>query len=119
MFPLPSQLPDRSKDYVVDIRGDLGPTSRFTAEEKGKGKAMNVITLEKTKKKEVNVMPVGKRTTNERDNRGIPRPSKNKGKAKEGDDAMTKKKGGQGHIYRYQSFYSGLGKPAIASKMIL
>ena len=62
------------------------------AEEKWKGKAINVITLEKTKKKEVDVMPIGKRTTGKRDNKGVPGPSKKKGKAKEGDDATMKKK---------------------------
>ena len=47
MFPLPSTLPDRSRDYAVEIKGDEG-SSGLTAEEKGKTKVINVITLEKT-----------------------------------------------------------------------
>lgn len=92
MFSLPSQLSDKSKEYTMDIRGNPGPSNRFTAEEKGKGKVVNVITLEKTKKREVDVMPICKRTTEKRDKRGIPTPNTKKGKSKERDDAMTKKK---------------------------
>lgn len=69
-----------------------GPSNIFRVEEKGKWKAVSAITLGKTKKKEVEVMPISKRTTVERDNRGVPGPSKKKEKAKEGDDATTKKK---------------------------
>ena len=92
MFPFPSTLPDRSRDYVVEVKGSSG----LTAEEKGKTKVINVITLEKTQVKEPEVMPVvGKRTTKEREaNRGVAGPSKKKGKVHEGDDAKTKKKRG-------------------------
>lgn len=41
------------------------------------------------KEREVDVMPVGKRTVEERERRHAPHPSKNKGKVKEGDDAKT------------------------------
>lgn len=116
MFPLPSQLPDRSKDYAVDIREDPGPSSRFTAEEKGKGKAVNVITLEKTKKRETNVMPIGKRTTDKRDNRGIPGPSKKKGKMKEGDNATTKKKRRPRRHFQVSDFPMGVGQTSYSLK---
>ena len=46
VFPLPSTLPDRSRDYAVEIKGDEG-SSGLIVEEKGKKKVINVITLEK------------------------------------------------------------------------
>lgn len=55
-----------------------------------------VITLEKEKQlkeEEEDVMLVGQRTTKEREpNTGIARPRKKKGKAKDRDDTITKKK---------------------------
>ena len=116
MFPLPSQLPDRSKDYAVEIKGDPGSSNRFTAEEKGKGKSLNVITLGKAKKKEAEVMPIGKRTTDERDNRGVPGPSKKRGKAKEGDDATTKKKRRPRRHFQVSDFPIGVGQDSYSLK---
>lgn len=116
MFPLPSQLPDRSKDYAVEIKGDPGSSNRLTVEEKGKGKALNVITLGKAKKKEAEVMPIGKRTTNERDNREVPGPSKKRGKAKEGDDATTKKKRRPRRHFQVSDFPMGGGQASYSLK---
>ena len=116
MFPLPSQLPDRSKDYAVEIKGDPGSSNRFTAEEKGKGKALNVITLGKAKKKEAEVMPIGKRTTDKRDNIGVPGPSKKRGKAKEGDDATTKKKRRPRRHFQVSDFPMGVGQASYSHK---
>lgn len=116
MFPLSSQLLDRSKDYVVEIRGDPGSSNRFTVEEKGKGKAVNVITLGKTKKKEVEVMPIGKRTTDGRDNRGVPRSSKKKGKAKDGDDGTMKKKRRPRRHFQVSDFPMGVGQTSYSLK---
>ena len=65
-------------------------------------------------------MPVGKRTTDERDNRGIPGPSKKKGKMKEGDDATTKKKRRPKRHFQVSDFPMGVGlKKVTASKTIL
>ena len=97
MYPLPSQLPNRANDYGVDIRGEAGP-SGVSTEDKGKGKLVNIVTVESTraraqakKEKDFNVMPVGKRTSDEREGRGASGSRKKKGKAKEGDDAKTKR----------------------------
>ena len=92
MYPLPSQIPDRSNDYGVDIRGEAGP-SGVSKEDKGKSKVVGIVTIEQKKKyEEANVMPLGKRTTEEKEGRSAPGPSKKKGKAKEGDDVTVKKK---------------------------
>ena len=99
MFPLPSQLPNRSNDYGIDIRGEAGP-SGVCAEEKGKAKMVNIVLVEPSKadaevkqqEEEVDVMPIGKRTMDEREGRHGVGPRKKKGKAKEGDDVKVKKK---------------------------
>ena len=48
MYPLPTQLPNRANDFAIEIKGDkAGPSQRFTAEEKGKTKVLNIGGLEK------------------------------------------------------------------------
>ena len=47
MYPLPSQLPNRSSDYEIEIRDEVGPSRGPIAQEKGKSKMVNVVTLEK------------------------------------------------------------------------
>ncbi len=99
MYPLPSQLPNRENDYGVDIRGEAGP-SGVSAEDKGKSKMVNIVTVEPVRAQvqsrrdnDVDVMPVGKRTPDEREGRGASGSKKKKGKAKEGDDAKQRRKG--------------------------
>lgn len=117
MFPLPSRVPDRSRDYGVEIKGDAGP-SGLKAEEKGKTKVVNVITLEKSKKEEeADAMLVGKRTTAEREpNRGVAGPSKKKGKMKEGDDITTKKKRAPRRKFHVSDFPLGDGQSSYSLK---
>ena len=110
MFPLPSTLPDRSRDYAVEMKGDEA-SSGLTAKEKGKTKVINVITLEKKQVKEPELMRVGKRTTEEREaNKGVAGPSKKKGKVQEGDDAKTKKKRGPRRKFHVSDFPLGVGQ---------
>ncbi len=116
MFPLPSHLPDRSNDYGIEIKGEAG-SSGLTAEEKAKTKVLNVITLEKVKQEEPEVMPIGKRTTEEREpNKGIAGPSKKKGKMKEGDDATTKKKRRPRRKFHVTDFPMGVGQESYSLK---
>ena len=42
MYPLPTQLPNRSNDYGIEIKGEAG-SSGLTQEEKGKTKVLNVV----------------------------------------------------------------------------
>ena len=92
MFYLPSQLNNRAGDYAVEIKDEAGP-SGLSPEDKGKTKVVSVITLENGRKvTEADVMPLGKRTMEEKDpTKGVAGPSKKKGKMKEGDDAKAKK----------------------------
>ena len=92
MYPLPSQLPNRANDFGIDIKDEAGP-SGLTAAEKGKAKVISVVSLEKSAKlEETLVMPIGKRTTEEKEGRGVAGPSKKKGKAHEGEDVKAKRK---------------------------
>ena len=92
MYPLPSQLPNRANDFGIDIKDEAGP-SGLTATEKGKAKVISVVSLEKSAKlEETLVMPIGKRTTEEKEGRGVAGPSKKKGKAHEGEDVKAKHK---------------------------
>ncbi|RYA73815.1 hypothetical protein DD595_24815, partial [Enterobacter cloacae complex sp. 4DZ3-17B2] len=92
MYPLPRQVLTRSNDYGIEIKGDEG-TKRLTQEEKGKTKVLSVVTLEKASKQEDTlVMPIGKRTTEEKEGRSVPGPSKKKGKSHEGEDVKAKRK---------------------------
>ena len=74
IFPLPSDLPDRSKDFGVEIKDEAGPSRppEWMIKYKGKGKMVSVITIEEPKKKEeeADVMPLGKRTTDEQEGKG-------------------------------------------------
>ena len=47
MYPLPSQLLNRSSDYGIEIRDEARPSHSTTTEEKGKSNMVNVVTLEK------------------------------------------------------------------------
>ena len=80
MYPLPSHIPNRANDYGIDLRDEAGP-SRLSAEDKGKAKIINIVIIEK-KQREADVMPLGKRTPEEREGRNAPGPSKKKGKEK-------------------------------------
>ena len=56
----------------MEIKGDDGP-SGLTAEEKGKTKIVNIITVDEAKEEEeADVMPATKRTVNERETRSAP-----------------------------------------------
>ncbi|MCO5604219.1 hypothetical protein L7F22_058382 [Adiantum nelumboides] len=93
MYPLPTQLPNRSSDYGIEIKGDETGLSRFTTKENGKAKVLSVVKLEKTSVLEDSlVMPIGKRTTEEKEGRSGAGPSKKKGKVHEGEDAKVKRK---------------------------
>ena len=65
----------------------------MSAEEKGKTKVLSVVGLERiVKVEDPVVMPVGKRSTEEREGRNGAGPSKKKGKAYEGEDVKAKRK---------------------------
>ena len=71
---------------------EAGP-SRLTVEEKGKTKILNIFCLEKSAKcEDLVVMPVGKRTPDEKEERSPAHPSKKKGKVHEDEDAKAKQK---------------------------
>lgn len=108
----------RSRDYDIHIRDEAGPSNPPMTEDKGKAKIVNVITLEKsTNEEEVNVMPIGKWTTEEREpNRGVAGSSKKKGKVKEGDDAKTKKKRAPRRKFHVSDFPIGDGQASYSSK---
>ena len=58
MYPLPAQLPNRSNDYGIEIKGDEAGPSKLTAEEKGKTKVLSAVRLEKSGSKDPVVMPI-------------------------------------------------------------
>ena len=69
------------------------------------------MTLEPpTTHEEVDVMPLGKRTNEEREGRKAPGPRRKKGKAKEGDDAKVKKKRGPRRKFNVADFPLGVGQ---------
>ena len=58
MYPLSTQLPNRSNDYGIEIKGEAS-SSGLTQEEKGKIKVLNIVWFEKaTVIDEPHVMPV-------------------------------------------------------------
>ena len=62
LFPLPSDLPDRSRDFGVEIKDEARPSRPpVDDKDKGKGKMVSVITVEEPKKEEeeADVMPLG------------------------------------------------------------
>ena len=92
MYPLPAQLPNRSNDYGIEIREKAG-SSGLTQEEKGKTKIVNMLGLEEVSNLEDPlVMPIGKRTTEEKEGRSGTGPSKKKVKSHEGEDVKAKRK---------------------------
>lgn len=117
MFYLPPHLTNRAGDYAIDIK-DEGGSSGLTPEEKGKTKVVNVITLGKEKKTvEVQVLPLGKRTTEEKDpTKGVAGPSKKKGKMKEGDDTTVKKKRRPRRQFQVSDFPLGDGQASYSLK---
>ena len=115
MYPFPTQLPNRSNDYAVEIKGEAS-SSGLTNEEKGKTKVVNVINLEKMKKEEAVVMPIGKRTPDEREGRGVAGPSKKKGKAHEGEDAKVKRKRRPRRKFHVSDFPLGDGQESYSLK---
>ena len=110
MYPLPSHIPNRANDYGIDLRDEAGP-SRLSAEEKGKTKIINIVTIEK-KQREADVMPLGKRTPEEREGRNAPGPSKKKGKEKADDDAKAKKKRRPRRKFKVADLPLGVGQPS-------
>ena len=97
MYPLPIELPNRSNDYGIEIKGEPGP-SGLTQEEKGKTKVLNVVRFEKANVIDephvmpVDQMPIGKRTIEEKEGRNGARPRRKKGKNHEGEDVKAKQK---------------------------
>ena len=65
----------------------------MTREEKNKTKILNVVKLEKTETlEEPLLMPIGKRTIEEKEGRSGAGPSKKKGKSNEGEDVKAKQR---------------------------
>ena len=92
MYPLPSQLPNQSNDFGIEIKDKMGSSS-LTMEEKAKTKVISVVTLEKVAMLEdILVMPIGKRTIEEKEERGVAGPCKKKRKAHEGEDVKARRK---------------------------
>ncbi|MCO5601450.1 hypothetical protein L7F22_055573 [Adiantum nelumboides] len=92
MYPLPRQVLTRSNDYGIDIKGEEG-TSGLTQEEKGKTKVISVVTLENgARLEDTLVMPIGKRTTQNKEGRNTPGPNKKEGKSHEDEDVKAKSK---------------------------
>ena len=87
---MPTHLPNRSNYYGIEIKGEAG-SSGLTQEEKGKTKVLNVFRFEKATMlgephvMPVDQMPIGKRTTEEKEGRSAPGPRKKKGKSHEGE----------------------------------
>ena len=93
MYPLSMQLPNRSNNFAIEIKGDEVGPSRITVEEKSKTKILNIVHLEKSAKcEDPVVMTVGKRTTDEKEGRSPASPSKKKGKVHEDEDTKAKQK---------------------------
>ena len=109
MYRLPANLPSRSNDYAVDIRGEAGPRGPPN-DNKGKEKMINIVTVEQKKNQsEPDVMPLGKRNPDEREGRNATGPCKKKGKAREEDDAKAKKKRSCKNFY-VSNFLLGVGQ---------
>ena len=116
MYPLPAQLPNRSNDYGIEIRGDEAGPSKLTAEEKGKTKVLSVVRLEKSGSKDPVVMPIGKRSTEEKEGRSAAGPSKKKGKMHEGEDAKVKWKRRARWKFHVSDFPLGEGQSSYSLK---
>ncbi|MCO5601602.1 hypothetical protein L7F22_055725 [Adiantum nelumboides] len=117
MYPLPAQLPNRSSDYGIEIKGDEAGPSRFITEEKGKAKVLNVVKLKKTSVLEDSlVMPIGKRTTEEKEGRSGAGPSKKKGKVYEGEDVKVKQKRRARRKFHVTDFPLGEGQESYSLK---
>ena len=91
MYPLPAQLPNRFNDFSIEIKGNEARPSKLMAKEKGKIKILNIVGLEKIGAFEVPiVMPIRKRTMDEKEGRSLAGLSKKKGKVYKGEDAKAK-----------------------------
>ena len=121
MYPLPTQLPNRSNDYGIEIKGEAG-SSGLTREEKGKTKVLNVVRFEKAIVMDephvmpVDQMPVGKRTTEEKEGRSAPGPRKKKGKSHEGEDVKAKRKRRPRRKFHVSDFPLGEGQSSYSLK---
>ena len=121
MYPLPTQLPNRSNDYGIEIKGEAG-SSGLTQEEKGKTKVLNVVRFEKAVVIDephvmpVDQMPVGKRTTEEKEGRSAPGPRKKKGKSHEGEDVKAKRKRRPRRKFHVSDFPLGEGQSSYSLK---
>ena len=111
MYPLPTQLPNKSNDFAIEIKGDEAGPGRLTAEEKGKAKVLNIVRLEKSAKcEDPVVMPVGKRTTEEKEGRSPAGPNKKKGKSHEDEDVKAKRKRRARRKFHVSDFPLGEGQ---------
>ena len=87
------QLPNRSNEFAIEIKGDEAGPSVLIEEEKEKAKILNIVCLERSAKcEDPMVMPVGKRTTEEKEGRGPQSIDKKKGKSHEDEDVKAKRK---------------------------
>ena len=84
---------------------------------------VNIVTVEPVRAQvksrrdnDVDVMPVGKRTPDEREGRGASGSKKKKGKAKEGDDAKTSKKRAPRRWFEVTDFPLGVGQSSYSLK---
>ena len=93
MYPFPAQLTNRSNDFGIETRENKARSSKLTSKEKGKTKVPSVVKLEKIEPVEDPVvMPIGKRTTKEKEGRILVGPHKKKGKSHEVKDVKVKRK---------------------------
>ena len=111
-----TQLPNRSNDFAIEIKGDEAGPSRLTME-KGKTKILNIVGLEKSEKcKDQVVMAVGKRKTNEKEGRSLVGPSKKKGKVHKDKDAKARQKRRARRKFQVSDFPLGDGKLSYSLK---
>ena len=117
MYPLlPAQLPNRSNDYGIEIKGEED-SSDLTTADKGKTKVLSVVGLEKVVANEDPlVMPVGKRSREEKEGRNGVGPSKKKGKSHEGEDVKVKRKRRACSKFHVSDFPLGKGKDSYSLK---
>ena len=93
MYPLPDQLLNRSNDFGIEVKGNKVGPSRLIAKEKGKTNVLNAVKLKKIEPVEdPMVIPIGKRTIEEKEGRSPPSPNKKKGKSHKDEDAKAKRK---------------------------
>ena len=116
MYPLPAELPNRSNDFGIEIRGDEVGPSKLTAKEKGKTKVVSAVCLEKSGSKDPVVMLIGKRSIEEKEGRSAVGPSKKKGKMHKGEDAKVKRKRKARRKFHVSDFPLGEGQSSYSLK---